>query len=76
MPQRFIKPAQAGLVVRRPENGKPLPEEGASVEWSAHWQRRLDDGSVIEAEAPKAATEQPKPVAATEPAPVKKEGTK
>ena len=74
MPQRFIKPAQAGLVVRRPESGKLLPEDGASVEWSAHWQRRLDDGSV--AEAKPAAVDQPKPVAATEPAKVKKEGSK
>ena len=38
MPQRFIKPAQAGLVVRRPENGKPLPfapkyKGSATVDW-------------------------------------------
>lgn len=70
MPQRFIKPAQAGLVVRRPENGKPLPEEGASVEWTAYWQRRLDDGSVIEAKP--AAVDQPMATVAPESAPAKK----
>lgn len=69
MTTRLIKPAQAGLVVRRPENRKPLAVDGEPVEWTPYWQRRLDDGSVIEAAQMPA--EKPKP-----PTPEGDKGTK
>jgi len=50
--KRFIKPAK-GLRVRRPGNGRPLPEEGAWVEYSGYWMRRRAEGSVTEAKPPK-----------------------
>ncbi|WP_312929105.1 DUF2635 domain-containing protein [Stutzerimonas nitrititolerans] len=64
MTQRTIKPAEPGLVVRRPENGKPLAAQGEPVEWSAYWQRRLNEGDVVDASAvpntAQATQEQPK----------------
>lgn len=69
MTTRFIKPAEAGLVVRRPENRKPLAADGEPVEWTSYWQRRLDDGSVIP--AAQVPAENPKP-----PAPEGAKGTK
>lgn len=60
MSQRTIKPAAPGLVVRRPENGKRIADQGEPVEWNAHWQRRLNEGDVVEVEAvPNTAQEQP-----------------
>ncbi|SNT07697.1 DUF2635 domain-containing protein [Pseudomonas segetis] len=57
MNQRTIKPAEAGLIVRRPDNAKPLAAQGESVTWSPYWQRRLADGSVVA--VPKMAQETP-----------------
>lgn len=59
MKKRTIKPAE-GLLVRRPDNGKPLAAQGEDVEWSAYWQRRLNDGDVLDlAAVPNTAQEQP-----------------
>jgi hypothetical protein len=41
-----IKPAP-GLKVRKPD-GPLLPEEGATVELTSYWRRRLAAGDVIE----------------------------
>ena len=51
--KRYLKPARTGLVVRQPSNGQPLPAEGAFVDWSAYWMRRMADGSVVNATPPK-----------------------
>lgn len=51
MSKRTIKPAQDGLIVRRPDNARPLAANGEAVEWSAFWQRRLNEGDVIEVAA-------------------------
>lgn len=48
MTKRNIKPAREGLVVRMAGSGKALPADGDTVTWSPYWQRRLDDGSVVE----------------------------
>lgn len=42
-----LKP-QPGRVVTDPATGQPLPEEGARVEPSQYWFRRLQDGDVTE----------------------------
>jgi hypothetical protein len=47
----WLKPAD-GLAVVDPETGKNLPPEGALVENSKYWRRRLKDGDVLEAAAP------------------------
>lgn len=49
--ERFIKP-RAGLVVRHPGNARVLATDGEHVAWSSHWQRRLQDGDVIEFRPP------------------------
>jgi hypothetical protein len=56
MTMRTIKPAE-GLLVRRPDNGRPLAAQGEAVEWSAYWQRRFNDGDVRA--VPNTAQEQP-----------------
>lgn len=60
--KRYIKPVRAGLVVRQPHNGKPLPDEGASVTWSGYWMRRMAEGSIVKATPP--ATPKAKPAKA------------
>ncbi|PND29715.1 hypothetical protein C1I89_33240, partial [Achromobacter pulmonis] len=50
--KKYVKPAQDGLVVRRPLDGQPLPAEGAWVDWSGYWARRKADGSIVEIEPP------------------------
>ncbi|WP_165495675.1 DUF2635 domain-containing protein [Marinobacter halodurans] len=50
--KRYIKPAREGLVVRQPQNGRPLPAEGALVDWSGYWVRRKAEGSIVETKAP------------------------
>jgi len=49
--KRFVKPA-GGLRVRKPD-GRILSADGAWVEWSGYWMRRLAEGSVIPANPPK-----------------------
>jgi len=48
----FVKP-KAGLLVRDPATGEPLPEAGREVSQDQYWMRRLHDGDV---EAGKPAT--------------------
>ena len=48
--QRWIKPAGA-QAIRHP-GGKPLAQKGERVTWSTYWQRRLNDGDVVAADAP------------------------
>lgn len=44
----FVKPA-AGRQVPDPERGDALPPEGREVEPTQYWQRRVNDGDVVEA---------------------------
>lgn len=46
----FIKPAP-GLKIRDPETKIQLPEEGAQVEKSSFWSRRIKAGDVVQVEA-------------------------
>lgn len=46
----MIKPA-AGLLVRDPQTKQPLPADGAAVELSSFWRRRLAAGDVVEIKA-------------------------
>jgi hypothetical protein len=49
----FVKPA-AGAILPDPDHGyEPLPSEGRDVPESDFWLRRLRDGDVFEANAPK-----------------------
>lgn len=63
--KRYIKPGE-GLVVRQPHNGRPLPAEGAEVEWNRYWMRRMADGSVVKATPPKQPKAKATPPAATD----------
>jgi len=45
---------KAGVTVRDPVSGKPLPEAGANKPRSPYWLRRLRDGDVREGKAPQA----------------------
>lgn len=47
-----IKPAKPGNKVHLEGKREFLPEEGAEVERSTYWVRRLRDGSVIEIKRP------------------------
>ncbi len=42
---RYFRP-KAGLQVRDPDGGVPLPPHGKGLAWSAYWQRRLDQGDI------------------------------
>lgn len=64
--KRYIKPAKPGLVVRQPHNARPLPDDGAEVEWNSHWMRRLADGSVVKATPPKTPKAKPASAATAE----------
>lgn len=61
MNKKFVKP-KAGLVVRRPDTGQPLPADGAEVNWNSYWARREAEGSVTHSKAKPAKA---KPVKAT-----------
>lgn len=50
MSKIFIKPAN-GLKIRDPETKIHLPEEGAQVEKSPFWSRRIKSGDVLQVEA-------------------------
>lgn len=64
MTKRYIKPAREGLVVRQPSNGRPLPAEGAWVDWSGHWMRRKAEGSIVETRPPQKTKAKPQVAAA------------
>lgn len=44
----FVKPAP-GRTVPDPDRGDTLPPEGRDVEPTQYWQRRVNDGDVVEA---------------------------
>lgn len=46
---------RTGMVVIDPVTSQALPADGADVEMSSYWVRRLDDGDVIQADEQKAA---------------------
>ena len=46
-----LKPTRAGLIVRDPKTGAPLPEAGGPVVLNTYWNRRLRDGSVEQVKA-------------------------
>ncbi len=50
--RQYLKAAE-GRTVRRPEDGQPWPEVGDFAEDSLFIRRRLADGDLVEAEAPK-----------------------
>ena len=53
MDKIYIKPAKPGLKVHLEGKGREfLPEEGAEVERTVYWVRRLKDGSVVETSRP------------------------
>jgi len=59
----FLKPRE-GVKVRMPLPGVGhLPEEGAPVEKTIYWRRRINDGDVLVASAPKKPAEPPAPKA-------------
>lgn len=62
MSKEFLRPEQ-GRKVRTPDGGV-LPPEGAKVEMSSYWRRRLRDGGVVkgkaETKAVKPAQDKPK----------------
>jgi hypothetical protein len=53
MAEKILVVPAAGLLVRDPANMLPLPPEGAEVEQSSHWQRRLNAGDVTLGKAAK-----------------------
>lgn len=53
--KKFLKPAEADLVVRDPVTRDALPAEGKAVVLDSYWRRRMRDGDVVEAPAPKKA---------------------
>jgi hypothetical protein len=55
MTKRFLKPAPDRRVLM-PAMRTPMPEEGLAVDWSKYWQRRLDDGDVVETKPKKTTT--------------------
>lgn len=54
----FIKPANDKIKVRK-ENGQLLAIEGETVQNNSYYQRRIKDGDVVIAKAPKAANKTP-----------------
>ncbi len=67
----YIKPAEGRKVRRPPPSLQLLPDEGAEVnlaEAGYYWQRRLRDGDVVLAEAPKPTVEETAAPAASAPA--------
>lgn len=44
----FVKPT-AGRQVPDPDRGDTLPADGREVEPTQYWQRRVNDGDVVEA---------------------------
>ena len=49
MSRIFIKPKDELKIPSPDHGGRPLPAEGAEVELSPYWQRRLDDKEVEQA---------------------------
>ncbi|MBI9079191.1 MAG: DUF2635 domain-containing protein [Pseudodesulfovibrio sp.] len=53
----FVKPKK-DLKVRDPQTGRHLPSEGAGVEQTSYWLRRIKAGDVEKTKAPKAASKE------------------
>lgn len=51
----FVKPTE-GRAVPDPQRGDILPADGREVEPNQYWQRRVNEGDVVEADPP---TEKP-----------------
>lgn len=49
----YVKPAE-GLLVRNPKTLTLLPVEGAEVQESSYWLKRIEQGDVIVCKPPKA----------------------
>jgi hypothetical protein len=49
---RFIKPAQAGAIVRDPVTRQPLAAEGEEKPVNVYWARRLAAGDAVETRRP------------------------
>jgi hypothetical protein len=47
-----VRPTSPGLVVIDPGTGRQVPEEGVELTWSAHIQRRINEGSLVEVITP------------------------
>mgnify|MGYP001466192946 CR=1 FL=1 len=47
MERVFLKPARDGLLIRDPNNRTTLPAEGAEVNLTRYYQRRINDGDVV-----------------------------
>lgn len=53
MSKRHVKPAKPGAIVRYPGHAnvalrfQQLPPEGAAVDWTTYWMRRLQFGDVV-----------------------------
>lgn len=43
-----VKPAVEGAIVRFPQDGRILPQEGDIVPMTQYWSRRLRKGDVVE----------------------------
>lgn len=53
MPKRiYVKPTDPDVIVREPDQGRRLSNDGAWVEKDYYWIRRIKDGSVVEAAPP------------------------
>ncbi len=64
MTQIYLKPVAGRDSPDPAKGGALLPEKGDSVPMNAYWQRRINDGDVVNAEpekAPKATTKAVKP---------------
>jgi len=68
--KKFLTPAQGLLVRNHQDKMRPLPEEGAEVEFDTTWARRMRDGDVVESQKPRAKQSAP----AKQPEKAKKEG--
>lgn len=67
MPQVMrLQPAVSGTIVRDPVTRQVLPDEGAEVEMTTYWLRRLAQGDVVEVAAPAAQAKVDKAAKATQ----------
>lgn len=75
MPERiFVQPKSPELKIKDPSNGRFLPVEGAEVNLTSFWVRRMNAGDVVEVRRappkPESKPETPKSVTIEEKTPV------